>query len=548
MSISQMTLTSIRWVKERSTSIFLRASNKFYEIEFLRRNKRRMALLLMIWLLSCLAGYLLLRSTVNRLRNDFYQKGISASRKLAAGTGASLLEKDVLSLNVAIGELANSEGLSFAAIVDHKGKIMAHTDAELLNKPLGSLSSPTHLDTIENVAIEEGVSADKRIIIFSSEISYAGVKIGKAYFAVTALQLYNSMNEYRRLYFSWVVLSILLLAAVLVAIDRVSLAMARRKQKELEGVTQMGPYLLRKRLATGGMAELFLADYIRQDDFRRTLAVKKVLPHLATSPEFTQMFIREARLAALLQHPNIVQIVDFGKIHDIYFMAMEYIHGKNLGEIMAAVKQGLAVDQAVYIATKVSLGLQYSHSKKDEQSGKPLGIVHRDISPQNILVSFQGQVKISDFGISKSRSDPSLTRTGMIKGKSSYLSPEQALGQAVDHQTDIFAFGIVFYEILSGRRLYNFASDIEAVRSIPEMEIVPIRELRPDIPKKLNSIVMKCLEKDKKVRYQTTKEVLVDLISLRRSLDQTYDESKLSDFMNNHFREENSLPHDSDST
>ncbi len=507
-----------------------------------------MTLCLVIWLLGCVAGYLIYRSAVAQLETGFYQQGISATQKLVAGTGPSLLEKDVLSLNVAMREVANSEGLSFAAIVDHEGKIMAHTDPELLNTSFKALDSPTYINTIENVAIEEGPSTNERIVAFSSEISYAGVKIGKAYYAVSASQLYNTKQKYKRLYIAWVFISILLLAAILMVVDLASLAIARKRQKELEGVTQMGPYLLRKRLATGGMAELFLADYVRQDDFRRTLAVKKVLPHLAMAPEFTEMFIREARLAALLQHPNIVQIVDFGKIQDIYFMAMEYIHGKNLGEIMATVKKGLAVDQAVYIATKVCLGLHYSHYKKDEESGKPLGIVHRDISPQNILVSFQGAVKISDFGISKSMSDPSLTRTGIIKGKSSYLSPEQALAQPVDHQTDIFAFGIVFYEILSGRRLYNFASDIEAVRSIPEMEIVPIRELRPEIPDELNSIVMRCLEKDKKLRYQNTQEVLDDLIYLKRGLDQAYDESKLSEFMKMHFSEENSNQDDSKSS
>ena len=503
---------------------------------------------LLVWLLSCLAGYFTLRSSVARLRSDFYQQGILATQQLASGTGTSLLEKDVLSLSVAIAEVAGIKGLDFAAIVDHEGKIMAHTEPEQLNKPLESLAEPTFIDEIENIAIVEGSSANNRLIVFSSDISYAGVMVGKAYFAVTAFQLYNSIDKYRRLYLTWVICSILLLIIIMVIIDRTTLAMARKRQKELAGITQMGPYLLRERLATGGMAELFLADYIRQNDFRKTLAVKKVLPHLAESPEFTQMFIREARLAALLQHPNIVQIVDFGKIQDIYFMAMEYIHGKNLGEIMAAVGKGLAVDQAVHIATKVCLGLRYSHTKKDEESGKPLGIVHRDISPQNILVSFQGAVKISDFGISKSRSDPSLTRTGIIKGKSSYLSPEQALGRPADHQTDIFAFGIVFYEMLAGRRLYNFASDIEAVRSIPKMKITPIRELRTDIPDDLNDIVMKCLEKEKEKRYQTTQQVLDDLISFRRGLSQTYDESKLSDFMNRFFREADGLPSEANSS
>ena len=538
MTIREMTATSIQWMKERSTSIFVRAKNGLYEIEFIRRNKRIIAFSLLIWLLSCAAGYLILRNAVGSLKDDFYRHGTLSAEKLATRTGPLLLEKDVLALSLAIGDVADIDGLVFAAIVDHEDRIAAHTDAELLNTTFKPMTNSRLLATIDQVAIEEFVSGSRIAISFSLDVTYAGIKIGKAYFATDANPLYNSVNRYKRLYISWLVLSVLLLAVILLAVDRAYMAIAKKRQKDMEGVTQMGPYLLRQKLAIGGMAELFLADYIREDDFKKIVAVKRVLPHLAASPEFTKMFVREARLAALLQHPNIVQIIDFGKIHDIYFIAMEYIHGKNLGEIMATVKEGLSLDQSVFIASKVCLGLQYSHSKRDDQSGEQLDIVHRDISPQNILVSFQGEVKISDFGISKSRTEPSLTRTGIIKGKLSYLAPEQALGETVDHRTDIFAFGIVFYEILSGRRLFKFADDIQAVRSIPEMDITPIRELRPDIPDELNSIVMKCLEKDKDLRYQSAQEVLVDLIYLRQNFNMTYDESSLSEFMNREFSEE----------
>jgi len=538
MTIREMTATSIQWMKERSTSIFVRAKNGLYGIEFIQRNKRIIGFCLLIWVLSCAAGYLILRSAVESLKNDFYRHGTLAAEKLATRTGPLLLEKDVLALSLAIGDVADIDGLVFAAIVDHEDRIAAHTDAELLNTAFKPMTNTKYLDIIDQVTIEEIVSGNRIAISFALDVTYAGIKVGKAYFATAADQLYNSVNRYKIFYISWLVLSVLLLSAILLAVDRAFMAIAKKRQKDLEGVTQMGPYLLREKLALGGMAELFLADYIREDNFRKTVAVKRVLPHLAASPEFTKMFVREARLAALLQHPNIVQIIDFGKIQGIYFIAMEYIHGRNLGEIMATVKEGLSSDQAVFIASKVCLGLQYSHSKKDEESGEQMDIVHRDISPQNILVSFQGEVKISDFGISKSRSEPSLTRTGMIKGKLSYLAPEQALGQTVDHQTDIFAFGIVFYEILSGRRLFKFADDIEAMRSIPEVDIAPIRELRPDIPDELNAIVMKCLEKDKDLRYQSAQEVQADLICLKKDFNMTYDELNLSEFMNRHFREE----------
>jgi len=331
------------------------------------------------------------------------------------------------------------------------------------------------------------------------------------------------------------VVTSLLLAVGLVFMDRISRAKAVKIRKELEGMNKIGPYLLTQQIAKGGMADLFLSDYLRQDGFRRTVAVKKILPHLAENQDFIKMFIREARLAALLQHPNIVQIIDFGKIQNVYLIAMEYIDGKNLAEIMVHVKEGLPVDLSVFVIMKICTGLQYSHDKTDDKSGNPLHIVHRDISPQNILISFLGEVKITDFGISKARSEPSMTQAGVIKGKLSYLSPEQALGRVADHQADIYALGLVFYEILSYKKIYRFDNHIEAIRSIPKVNIPPLISLNPGIPDELNRIVMKCLEKDKKLRYQSAQEIHDDLMSLRNKLNISYDASNLSDFMRKNF-------------
>jgi serine/threonine protein kinase len=326
-----------------------------------------------------------------------------------------------------------------------------------------------------------------------------------------------------------------LAAGVLFLLERILAKRKREREKAMAGMTRIGPYLLTKKIAQGGMAELFLADYLREDGFRKTVAVKKVLPHLADNRDFIDMFIREARLAALLQHPNVVQIADFGKIQNAYFIAMEYVEGKNLAEIMGFLKKGLPVDMAVFLILKVSNGLQYSHARKDDKTGTPLNIVHRDISPQNILVSLNGEVKISDFGISKATSEPSLTQAGVIKGKLSYLSPEQAMGQAVNHQIDIYALGLVFYEILSGTRLYRFANDIEAIRTIPKMTIPPIITKRPEIPQGLNDIVMKCLEKSPVKRYQTAQELRDDLLNFKNQLGITYDASDMALFMRVNF-------------
>jgi serine/threonine protein kinase len=299
---------------------------------------------------------------------------------------------------------------------------------------------------------------------------------------------------------------------------------------------RIGPYLLHQKVARGGMAELFLADYVRRDGFKRKVAIKRILPHLAGNKNFIKMFTREARVAALLQHPNVVQIFDYGKIDNAYFIAMEYIDGKNLGQILSAMKQGLSFDKAAFIISQICKGLDYSHTKKDENTGEPFHIVHRDISPQNLLVSYQGEVKISDFGISKARSEPSLTQAGVVKGKMAYLSPEQALGEPIDHRADIYALGLVFYETLTGKRVYTFENDIDAIRTIPKMDIEPLSKSVPDSPEELNHIVMKCLEKQKDNRYQSASAVYTDLLTLIKEQKFTFDASDLADFMKKTFK------------
>jgi serine/threonine protein kinase len=253
------------------------------------------------------------------------------------------------------------------------------------------------------------------------------------------------------------------------------------------------------------------------------------------------MFTREARLAALLQHPNIVQIFDYGKIENAYFIAMEFIDGKDLGEIISAMPHGLTVDQAVFIILKICQGLDYSHMKRDEK-GKMINLVHRDISPQNMLISYQGEVKISDFGISKARSEPSLTQAGVVKGKMAYLSPEQALGEPIDQQADIYALGLVFYETLTGRRVYKFSSDVEAIQTIPKKEIDPLTGSLPDLPEEINRIVMKCLEKDRDSRYQTASALYDDLLACKKELKITFDAADLSAFMRKHFKKSGDSP------
>lgn len=531
------TMTAVR-IKELSTSVFVKFARRLSKIEFIHRNRKALLICLLIWLVANVAGFFTYRNTVVRANDALYQQGLSAAQNLAVKSGPFVLEKDMLALNVAIKELEHVSDLKSAAILDHENTILIHTDTELINHKFEPPKSQKTIDTINDTTITVQVSPDKTEILgFLRDITYAGVEIGKIYIALSAARLNQSLDRLKFIYISGVLLATLLLVVILFWLDHKAKARALAVKRDLESMNKIGPYLLHKKIATGGMAELFLSDYVREDGFRRRVAVKRILPHLAQNPDFIRMFTREARLAALLHHPNVIQIFDYGKIGNAYFIAMEYIDGKDLGEILWALKQGLPVDHAIYIISEICKGLDYSHSKRDDKTREPLDIVHRDITPQNLLISYQGEVKISDFGISKARSEPSFTQAGVIKGKLSYLSTEQALGEPVDCRADIYALGLVFHETLTGKRVFQFASDLEAIRAIPKMEIEPLINARPEVPEELNRIVMKCLERNKDLRYQSASELHVDLVALRKGLKITFDASDLADFMKKSFGE-----------
>ncbi len=209
------------------------------------------------------------------------------------------------------------------------------------------------------------------------------------------------------------------------------------------GATRFGKYLLMEKLAVGGMAQLYRAKITGIQGFEKLIAVKTILPHLANEKELLTSFIDEAKLAALLHHQNIVQIYDFGPMEDSYFIAMEYLFGKDLRHIFSKSQEKgkpISNELALYVISRICSGLDYAHNLKDYQ-GKSLNIIHRDISPQNIFVTYEGEVKIVDFGIAKAASQSTITQLGMIKGKISYMSPEQASGQPIDHRSDIIFDG-----------------------------------------------------------------------------------------------------------
>jgi serine/threonine-protein kinase len=267
---------------------------------------------------------------------------------------------------------------------------------------------------------------------------------------------------------------------------------------------QLGKYQLIRKLATGGMAEVYLAKAAGPMGFEKTLVVKRILPHLAEDPSFVEMFLGEAKLAAQLNHPNIVQIFDFGETDGEYFLAMEYIDGPNLRVLLKrAALAHLELPPAVCARLIASAceGLAFAHDFADPETGQPLGLIHRDISPDNILVSRQGAVKVVDFGIAKSAGQSHKTQSGVIKGKLAYMPPEQVRAKALDRRADVYALGVVLYELLTGRKPYDLETDAGTMQAILFEPLVPAVQHRPDLPEPVLRILDRALAKDREQRH-----------------------------------------------
>jgi serine/threonine protein kinase len=276
---------------------------------------------------------------------------------------------------------------------------------------------------------------------------------------------------------------------------------------------RFGDYVLIDRIAQGGMAELFLAKRRGVEGFEKIVAIKRILPELSWNREFVSMFINEAKIAARLSHPNIVQIFDFGKIDNYYFIAMEYVHGENLRALLQrSVQKGipLSPELAAFIVARACAGLDHAHRKIDE-SGRPLRIVHRDVSPQNVLVSYDGDVKVVDFGIAKAVAEnPEVTR-GVLKGKLAYLSPEQVHGGSLDARSDIFAIGLVLYELLAGKKLFAQSDPAEVLDSIVHIDAETVVRSLSRSDRTLREVLRRSLAIDPENRFRSAGEMQMAL-------------------------------------
>jgi tRNA A-37 threonylcarbamoyl transferase component Bud32 len=298
---------------------------------------------------------------------------------------------------------------------------------------------------------------------------------------------------------------------------------------------QFGKYVLQRKLAEGGMAEVFLAKQTGMEGFEKLVVVKRILPQLCSDDSFVKMFLNEARVAARLNHPNVAQIFDLGKLGEQYFIAMELVHGEDLRSV---IREATEQDQrpslglSCRIIADTLAGLHYAHTRVGSD-GKPLGLVHRDVSPQNVLVTYEGSVKLVDFGIAKATREVNAAQTqaGLLKGKYAYMSPEQARGQPVDARADVFCAGVLLWELATWQRLFKRPTEMATLMAVAEEPVRAPRTVEASIPPELDRLIMKSLARNPEDRYATAQEMRAALENLIRTSGWEADSLALTNWM-----------------
>ena len=306
---------------------------------------------------------------------------------------------------------------------------------------------------------------------------------------------------------------------------------------------KFGRYFLLDGIAQGGMAEIFRARLASADGAGRLIVIKRIQAGYGGNSEFLQMFKSEIKVTMGFNHPNIVQLYDFGEEDDQPYIAMELVDGKNLRQFITRaneLKQPFPIELACFIMEQSASGLHYAHSFRDKISGEPYNIVHRDISPQNILISYEGNIKVIDFGIAKATTNMEATRAGVIKGKPSYLSPEQISGEPLDGRSDIFALGAVLWECLTGKKLFAGESDLAVLKLIESCQtyVKPPSTLNPKVPKELDYLVLKTLAKQREKRFQNAEELQRAFHKFLYSFAPDFNPSDLSYYAKDLFKNE----------
>jgi len=303
---------------------------------------------------------------------------------------------------------------------------------------------------------------------------------------------------------------------------------------------QLGRYHLLDRIAFGGMAEIYRAKTFDATGQPHLVAVKRVLAHLAEDDDFIQMLVDEAKIASVLRHGNIARVYEFARAHGEYFIAMEHVDGKDMRTVLERCrtkKKPIPPEHAAYICAEVGAALHAAHSAVDSRN-RPLRIIHRDVSPSNIICSYAGEVKLCDFGIAKATLSRVTTKTGVIKGKVKYMSPEQALGRKLDHRSDVFSLGSCLYEMLTRIPPFTATNEMDLLIKVRDAKYRPIAELTPGIPPELEAIADRCLTRSRANRYQTAAEAETDLRAFLRKFMPNYSRSHLGRFIRKNFAQE----------
>jgi eukaryotic-like serine/threonine-protein kinase len=305
-------------------------------------------------------------------------------------------------------------------------------------------------------------------------------------------------------------------------------------------IAPFGKYLLLQRVSVGGMAEVFKALPATADRIDQIVAIKRILPNIAEDSEFIGMFIDEARIAGQLHHPNICRIYELGRVNNDHYIAMQFLWGRDLLKLMNRYKKAgrfVSPLMVAFIGSKALSALHYAHTKVDEE-GRPLHIIHRDVSPQNIIVGYSGQVKLIDFGVARAASQSQKTQAGILKGKFGYMSPEMIRGLPIDHRSDVFAMGICLHELLTSTRLFYGETDFATLELVRDANVVPPSAKAPDVPPELDAIVMKALAREANDRFQSAEEMQRALEGFLAGADPHYGQSAVGMAMRQAFHTE----------
>ncbi len=303
---------------------------------------------------------------------------------------------------------------------------------------------------------------------------------------------------------------------------------------------RLGRYHLTYRIAFGGMAELFRAFTFDEEGFKRDVAIKRLLPHYTEDRNFVDMLTDEFKLTSYLKHPNIADVYELLQLEDTLVIAMEYVDGKDLRTAIERSREQkipFAIDDAVYVIARSLEGLHHAHVARDDR-GEPLRIVHRDFSPSNVLLAYDGVVKLCDFGIAKATHNRIQTKTGIIKGKVKYMSPEQAFGRKLDWRSDVFSAGSVLYELVTGQAAFTAPNEVDLIFAVRDASPVPAREVSPEVPAELAAILEKAMTRSRSARYQSGLEFRNALLTFLRAYNPSYRRNKLAQFLKRVFADD----------